>query len=352
MLITRTAQEIAALVGGTLKGDCRQALTGVSSLKEAMTTDVAFLGNEKYEPQVLPSRAGVVLVPSLFKVEPPAGRAWVVCENPSQAFTKVVQVFTPPPVQYAPGVDARAAVDPTAEIDPTASIGACAVIGKGAKVGARSVVGPGCFIGESTTLGEDCLLYANVTVRERCILGNRVILHPGVVIGADGFGYDSGPQGHTKVPQVGIVQLDDDVEIGANSCVDRARFGRTWIQQGTKIDNLVQVGHNCQIGPGCLLVGQCGISGSCVLGKGVIFAGQAGSVGHLQIADGTILMAQSGLTKDTKPGAVMMGMPAQDRREWAREQMYLNRVGDLIKEVKSLTAKVAALEATREHYLE
>ncbi len=345
MLITKSLQEIAALVGGEVKGSFGEVLTGVSSLKEAMKTDVAFLGNEKYEPQVLPSKAGVVLVPPQYAVEPPEGRAWIVCENPSQAFSKVVAVFTLPPVKYEAGVDARAVVDPTAVVDPSASIGPCAVICKGARIGARSVVGAGCFIGENTSVGEDCLFYANVTIRERCIVGNRVILHPGVVIGADGFGYDSTPQGHIKVPQVGIVQLDDDVEIGANSCVDRARFGRTWIQQGTKIDNLVQVGHNVQVGPGCLLVGQCGISGSCVLGKGVIFAGQAASAGHLQIADGTIVMGQSGLSKDTEPGAILMGSPAMDRREWARQQMYVGRIGELLKTVKELSKQVAELQA-------
>jgi len=336
MLITKTVQEIAALVGGAVKGEYAGELTGVASLKEAMTTDVAFLGNEKYIDQVLPSRAGVVLVPPAYDVEPPAGRAWIVCGNPSQEFTKVIAVFTPPPLKYAPGVAPSAVVEEGAAVDASATVCAGAVISRGAVVGACSVIGAGCFIGEDTHVGEDCLLYPRVVVRERCLLGNRVILHPGVVIGADGFGYDSGPQGHTKIPQVGIVQLDDDVEIGANSCVDRARFGRTWIQAGTKIDNLVQIGHNVQIGRACIIVAQAGIAGSSVLGDGVILAGQAGVSGHLNIGAGTIVMAQAGVSKDTEPKSILFGSPAVDRRVYARQSMYVSKLPEIAANVKML----------------
>lgn len=340
MLITKTVQEIAALTNGVVKGEFAGELTGVASLKEAMTTDVAFLGNEKYVDQVLPSRAGVVLVPPAYSVPPPEGRAWIVCENPSQEFTKVVAVFTPPPVKYEAGIAPTAVVEEGAVVDPTATVGACAVISRGVVIGARSVIGAGSFIGENAHIGDDCLLYPRVVVRERCLLGNRVILHPGVVIGADGFGYDSGPQGHTKIPQVGIVQIDDDVEIGANSCVDRARFGRTWIQAGTKIDNLVQVGHNVQIGRACILCGQAGIAGSSVLGDGVILAGQVGISGHLNVGAGTIVMAQAGVSKDTEPKAILFGTPALDRREFARQNMHLAKLPELAKTVKELKAKM------------
>lgn len=344
MLITKTVREIADLVGGTIKGNCDTVLTGVSSLKEAMSSDVAFLGNEKYISQVMPSKAGVVLVSAEYKEEPPEGRAWIVCANPSHEFTKVVEVFTPAPVSYEPGINPSAVISPLAEVAPTASIGPCVVVSKGAKIGANSVLCAGVFIGENAIIGENCLIYPNVVIRERCLIGNRVILHPGVVIGADGFGYDSGPQGHTKVPQVGIVQLDDDVEIGANSTVDRARFGRTWIKAGTKIDNLVQVGHNVQIGQACLLVAQCGVSGSTVLGNGVIVAGQAGVVGHLNLADGTIVMAQAGVTKDTKPGTVLFGSPATERREYARQMMHIAKIESMNATLKQLTAQVAELK--------
>ena len=344
MLITKNIHEIAALVGGSIVGDYAGELTGVSSLKEAMTTDVAFLGNEKYVNQVLPSKAGVVLVPPAYKEQPPEGRAWIVCDNPSAEFSKVIALFTPEAVKYEAGIHERAFVADGATVATDASIGACAVISKGARIGARTVVCSGAFIGENVTIGEDCLIYPNVTIRERCILGNRVTLHAGVVIGADGFGYDSGPQGHTKVPQVGIVQIDDDVEVGANSTIDRARFGRTWIKQGTKIDNLVQVGHNVQIGRACLLVAQCGVSGSTVLGDGVILAGQAGVVGHLMLGDGTIVMAQAGVTKDSAPKAILFGSPAQDRKEYARQMVHIGRIEGLLADVKALKAEVAALK--------
>lgn len=343
MLIVRTLDEVADLVGGHIKGNYPGELTGVASLKEAMVTDVAFLGNEKYIPQVLKSKAGVVLVPESYHEAPPAGRAWIVCDNPSHQFTKVVEVFTPPPVVYAPGIHPAAVVCEGATVDPTASIGPCAVISRGAAVGAHTVIAAGTFIGEGAKVGEHCLIYPNVVIRERCLIGNRVILHPGVVIGADGFGYDSGPQGHTKIPQVGIVQLDDDVEIGANSTVDRARFGRTWIQAGTKIDNLVQVAHNVQVGKACLLVAQCGVSGSTVLGDGTILAGQAGVVGHLNLAPGTIVMAQAGVTKDTAPGAILFGSPAQDRRDFARQMLQISKIESLSKAVKELQQKLEAL---------
>jgi len=345
MFIIKKIEEIAALVGGSIAGNYQGELTGVSSLKEAMSTDVAFLGNDKYINQVLPSKAGVVLVPPTFKEPPPEGRAWIVCENPSAEFSKVIAVFTPEPVKYEQGIHERACIAEGAMVAADASVGACAVISKGVRIGARTVICPGVFVGENAIIGEDCLIYPNVTIRERCVLGNRVTLHAGVVIGADGFGYDSGPQGHVKVPQVGIVQIDDDVEVGANSTIDRARFGRTWIKQGTKIDNLVQVGHNVQVGRACLLVAQCGVSGSTVLGDGVILAGQAGVVGHLNLGDGTIVMAQAGVTKDSSPKAILFGSPAQDRRDYARQMVHIGRIEGLLADVKALKAEIEELKS-------
>ncbi len=344
MLITKSAEEIAELVSGRLVGTCANALQGVASLSEATETDVSFLGNEKYREQVKPSRAGVVLVPPDYEVEPPEGRAWIVCNAPSDAFTQVVLAFTPPPVNYAPGVHPTASIDPTATVPATAHVGACAVIDAGAVIGENTIIQANCYVGRETTIGDDCHLYPNVTIRERCILGNRIILHPGVVIGADGFGYKPTLMGHEKIPQVGIVQIDDDVEIGANSCVDRARFGRTWIRSGTKIDNLVQVAHNVEIGRACILVAQVGVAGSTHIGNGVVLAGQVGVSGHLRIGDGTVAMAKSGLTKDTLPGSVLIGSPARDRRTFARERMLTKHIDDLMAQVKELTKRLNALE--------
>lgn len=343
MLISKSVEELAQLVGGTICGQCTRQLHGVAGLSEATESDVSFLGNDKYRDQVATSRASVVLVPENYDVAPPEGRAWITCADPSNAFTAVVLAFTPPPVSYPPGIHASAVIDPTAEIGDGVSCGPGVVICAGAKIGAGTVLVANTYIGEGTVVGEKCLFYPGVVIRERCIVGNRVILHPGVIIGADGFGYKSSAAGHEKIPQVGIVQIDDDVEIGANSTVDRARFGRTWIQAGTKIDNLVQIGHNTEIGRSCMIVAQVGIAGSTHLGNGVILAGQVGVAGHLRLADGTIAMAQAGVSKDTKPGAVIIGTPAQDRREFAKERMMTRQVEGLLKQVKELKAALAEL---------
>ncbi len=342
MLISRSVQEIAELVGGRIIGGCDRPLHGVASLSEATEGDVAFLGNEKYHDQVALSRASVVLVPPGFEVAPPPGRAWVECADPSDRFTRVVLAFTPPPVEYPAGIDPRAVVADDASVPASCHVGAGAVIERGAKIGERTVILPNAYVGAGSTVGDDCLIYPNVVIRERCIIGNRVILHPGVVIGADGFGYKSSAAGHEKIPQVGIVQLDDDVEVGANSTIDRARFGRTWIQAGTKIDNLVQIGHNVEIGRACIVVAQVGIAGSTHVGNGVILAGQVGVSGHLRIGDGAIAMAQSGISKDLAPGAVVMGSPAQDRRAFAREKMQLKRLDGLFQQVKTLSDRMDA----------
>ena len=242
-------------------------------------------------------------------------------------------------IEYPAGVHPTAVIDSSVTIPTSCHIGAHVVIEAGVTIGEGTVLLPNVYVGQEARIGAKCLIYTNVTIRERCILGNRVILHAGVVIGADGFGYKSSPAGHEKIPQVGIVQLDDDVEVGANSTIDRARFGRTWVQAGTKIDNLVQVAHNVEVGRSCILVAQCGIAGSTHLGNGVIMAGQSGVVGHVRIGDGTIVMAQSGVSKDAMPGSVLMGMPAQDRKAFARERLLLKKLEAMEADLKALIKK-------------
>jgi UDP-3-O-[3-hydroxymyristoyl] glucosamine N-acyltransferase len=341
---SRTSAWVASLVGGELRGPADLPVTGVGSLDEAGATVVSFLGNPQYRDRVLPSRAGVVLVPPSFAEAPPAGRAWVVCADPSASFTTLVAAFAPPPVSYPPGRHASAVVAGSAVVPASAHVGACAVIEADAVIGERSVIAAGCYIGHGVRIGDDCLIYPRVTIRERCRIGNRVIVHSGVVIGSDGFGYVSGPQGHTKIPQVGIVQIDDDVEIGALCAVDRARFGRTWIQRGTKIDNLVQVAHNVVIGQHSIVVAQVGISGSTHIGNGVVLAGQAGLVGHVTIGDGAVVMAQAGVTKDVPPKAAVIGSPAVERKEFARGMMNQKRVERLLRLVRELEAQVRELQ--------
>jgi UDP-3-O-[3-hydroxymyristoyl] glucosamine N-acyltransferase len=294
---------------------------------------------------VLPSRAGVVLVPAAFGEPPPEGRSWVVCADPSAAFTTVVAAFTPPAAPYPVGIHALACVDASAVVAASAHVGPFAVVEARAAIGERTVLGAGCFVGREARLGADCLIYPQVAIREGCVLGDRVIVHCNTTIGSDGFGYIPGPQGHTKIPQIGIVQIDDDVEIGANVAVDRARFGRTWIKRGTKIDNLVQVAHNVVIGEHCFIVAQVGIAGSTRLGRGVIAAGQVGVAGHLEIGDGVTLMAQSGISKNLPAGAIVLGSPAVDRKEWVRTQASIHKVEKLQQALKTLQAEMAELRA-------
>lgn len=340
-----TAAQVAEVVGGKVVGAASATVNGVESLQMAQPTHLSFLGNEKYESQVLPSKAAVVLVPESFTEPPPEGRAWIVCENPSAAFMAIVDAVTPPPPPQPEGIHPSAVVSPEATLAASAGVGANAVIEAGAVIGDNSVIGAGSYIGHETVIGSDCLIHPNVTVRERCKLGNKVIIHSGTTIGSDGFGYLPGPDGHKKIPQVGIVQIDDDVEIGAQVAVDRARFGKTWIKTGAKIDNLVQIAHNVIIGEYCFVIAQVGISGSTELGKGVVVAGQAGLSGHLKISPGVTIMAQAGVPKDlTESGQYYVGSPAVPRKEFARKEFAIKSVAKLKQTVKRLENELAALK--------
>lgn len=340
-----TAKKLAKQLGGQLQGDSHVVITGVDALDAAGPNDLSFLGNPKYSGRVLPSQAGAVLVPPDFPEEPPPNRAWIRCQNPSAAFTEVVQLFAPPPVQFARhGIHSTATVADDVDVRANAAIGAQAVIESGARIGAGTVIGPGSYIGHETSIGENCIIHPNVTIRERCQIGNRVIIHSGTVIGSDGFGYIPGKEKHEKIPQVGSVQIDDEVEIGAQVAVDRARFGRTWIKYGAKIDNLVQIAHNVVIGELSFVVAQVGISGSTKIGKQVRLAGQVGLAGHIQIGDESIVMAQSGLSKDLPPGSVVMGSPAKNYREHARDLFSVNRIPKLTKQIKELQNEIERIK--------
>jgi UDP-3-O-[3-hydroxymyristoyl] glucosamine N-acyltransferase len=334
------------MVGGELVGPSDLPVNGVAALALAGTDDVSFLGDDRYRPQVLPSAAGVVLIPAQgFDEPPPAGRAWIKCANPGAAFAGLVPRFVPPPLDYPAGVHPSAVVDPAAFVAPTAHVGALAVIEAGARIGDKSVIGGSAYIGRDTVVGEGCLIYPNVTIRERCRLGNRVSIHSGTVIGSDGFGYEQTPQGHRKVPQVGFVQIDDDVEIGALVAVDRARFGKTWIKRGVKVDNLVQIAHNVVVGEHALIIAQVGISGSACIGQGVVLAGQAGVAGHVTIGAGAVLGGRCGAVKDVPPGAQLIGMPAMDRREYVKQLTAYKGVERCRKEIADLKAEIAELKA-------
>jgi len=332
-----TVSELAALVGGQLASgaDGSAKISGAAALAEALPGEVTFFGNPKYLPKLRASRATVALVPLAFAEEVPA--ACIRCENPTLAFSKVIEKFAPPPVHFAPGVHPTAVVAPGVRLGAGVSIQPHAVIEAGASIGDGTVVGAHSYIGHEAQIGGGCLIHPRVMIGFRCKIGSRVILHSGAVLGGDGFGFELQDGRHVKIPQIGIVQVDDDVEIGANSTVDRARFGRTWIGEGTKIDNLVQIGHNVVIGKHCILCAFVGVSGSTKIGDYVTLAGQVGTVGHVEIGDGVIVGAQAGVSKTLAVKQIYMGSPAVPAREWKEQVAQIHSL-------HKLRARVARLE--------
>lgn len=345
--VSFTLSELAARVGGEVVGDGSVRIQRVAPLEEAGPGDISFFSNRKYRAAFQASRAGAVIV------EPgdaAAGRNLLVARNAYLAFARVSTLFHPPRAPI-PDVAPEAFVHPGARVAPSAEIMPFASVGAGAEVGARTILFPGVHLGEGARVGEDCILYPNAVVRERCILGNRVILQPGCVVGSDGFGFaldmageaGAGPS-HFKVPQVGVAVIEDDVELGANTCVDRGTLGATVVRRGAKVDNLVQIAHNVEVGPLSLLAAQVGIAGSTRLGMGVALGGQVGVVGHLAIGDGARLAARSAVMNDVEPGAVVSGSPGRPHTEWLRIEAAMNRLPELVKEVRRLQKEIEKLK--------
>ncbi|MFT4641223.1 MAG: UDP-3-O-[3-hydroxymyristoyl] glucosamine N-acyltransferase [Verrucomicrobiales bacterium] len=287
-----------------------ESVTGFADLMGATPADLSFFGNPAYLAHLRKSQAGAVFVPKDFE-EPIAG-AKLVVENPSMAFAIAVEKLAPLENTFEPGIHPSAQIHPTAQVDATSvSVDAGVIIGEGVSVGAGTYLGQGVSLDRGVCLGEGCRLLAHVSIREHCVLGNRVIIQPSAVIGSDGFGFETVNGRHMKIEQRGIVQIDDDVEVGANTTIDRARFGKTWIQEGTKIDNLVQIGHNARIGKHCIIVALTGIAGSAIIGDYVVIAAQSGVAGHLEIGSQATFAARSGVTKSLPGGGkIYAGYPA------------------------------------------
>ncbi len=336
-----TVQDIATLVGGTVVGDGAKILTGFSGLKEAKPGDVSFLANAKYSADLGETKATAVLVAS----EQPTKAVQIVVANPDRAFGRIATTYGAPPMTLPRGVHPTAVIGERVKLGRDVAIGAYAVLGDGVTVGDNTTVFPHVFIGDDCAIGRDCVFYAQVAIRERCRVGDRVILHSGAVIGSDGFGYATVSGVHHKIPQVGVVVVEDDVEIGANAAIDRARFGRTRIGKGTKIDNLVQIAHNVETGQGCIVVAQVGVAGSTRLGNYVTLAGQCGVSGHLEIGDQAIVAGQSGVSKNVPAKAVVRGYPAQDMKTSQKQEVAIRRLPQTQETVKQLLVRVAELEA-------
>jgi len=323
--------------GGELVGDPGLKITGAASLVEAMAGEISFFANRKYVGLLRKTRASAVFVPPDFAEAISAAQIRVA--NPAKAFEQVVLKLAPKPITFAPGVHPTVIVDPGAQLGERVSIQPHAVIEAGAKIGDDTIIGAGSYIGHEAVIGSACLIYPRVTIRERTRVGLRVIIHSGAVIGADGFGFQVVDGRQKKLQQLGFVQIDDDVEIGANTTIDRARFGRTWIQEGVKIDNLVQIAHNVVIGKNSIIVAQTGISGSTRVGERVTMAGQVGIVGHVEIADGSVIAARSGVSKSV-PGGVWFGYPAGPIDKVKQQIAWIRSLGKLFARVKELEKKL------------
>ncbi len=338
-----TLSEIAELCGAQLTGDGSLEITGPAPLADAGPSEVSFLGDYRYAKHLATTRAGAVLLAE--GVETPRDDLAILrCENPSRAFNEVIVAFAPPRSVPEPGIHPTAFVDPTAEIASDASIGALCVIGAQVKIAAGVAVHSGAQIAEHVELGRDSIVYSNAVLYPYVRMGERCIIHGGAVLGADGFGYEPTPQGWVKKPQEGIVVLEDDVEIGANTTIDRARFGATLVRRNAKIDNLVQLGHNVQVGESAMLFGQVGIGGSTHIGKGAILAGQVGVIDHLRIGDGARLGAGTGVLRSIPAGQECLGYPAEQKRDAIRAHRELMRLRDLRKQVERMEARLAELE--------
>ena len=337
----KTLVEIAQAIQGRVVGDGALLIKGISGIKEAQAGDLTFLANPKYLPLAASTAASAIIVGKDVLIE---GKAVVQVDDPSAAFSKIVFMIKEDFTPKLQGVHPSAVIDPSAVIGEGCGIGPYVVVEKGARVGARTVICAGCYVGQKTVIGEHCLIYPNVTLRENITIGNKVIIHSGTVVGADGFGYIPVNGVHVKIPQMGTVVIEDDVELGASVTIDRARFDKTFIGQGTKIDNLVQIGHNAHVGRHCIIIALAGIAGSCRIGDHVIVAGQAGMGGHLNIGDHAIIAAQSGVIKDVPAGAKMFGTPAQDYRTAVREMGLVGRLPQYVQRIAALEEKIKSLE--------
>jgi len=340
-----TLKEIADFLGGEVFGDEKTIINGVCGIKEAEKGQITFLANPRYSHLISQTRASAIIVSRDTKFTPPqhAGAGFtalkpLICvDNPSLAFARIVEKFHPRKSVHPRGIHPAAIIAKSAKLGSNVSIGAYTVVEENVVIGDNTIIYPGCFIGRDTQIGNDTLIYANVSIREGISVGSRVVIQSGSVIGSDGFGFITQQGKHERIPQIGTVVIEDDVEIGANVTVDRARFDKTIIGKGTKIDNLVQIAHNVVIGQNCIIIAQVGISGSTSLGNNVTLAGQAGLVGHITIGDNAIVAAQSGVSKSVPPDTVVWGYPA-------KPQSIAKRINACIQNLPRLYKTVAELK--------
>ncbi len=336
LLLKKIAQE----VGGKIIGDDSIVITGINSLDEAGSGELSFYADRRFKESLKKTEASAVIISEqndLFS------GSQVIVSNPQLAFAGVIRLFAPP-VPRHPGVSERAVVHENSRIGKDVSIYPTAYVGDGAVIGDETILFPGVFVGDRVRIGNRSVIYPNVTILEDCLIGNDVIIHAGVVIGSDGFGYVKDGSRSVKIPQIGIVQIDDHVEIGANSCIDRAALGRTWLKRGVKVDNLVQVAHNVVIGEDSVVVAQTAFAGSVNVGREVTIAGQVGLADHIDIGDRAIIGSQSGIAKSVPPGEILFGSPAMPHRLWLKTSGLIKKLPQFSERLRGLEKRIKELE--------
>lgn len=336
----KTLAELARLCGGKVVGDGAIKIKGLASVSDAQEGHITFLANLKYRSLLSKTRASAIIASEVIdEVKVP----FLIVSDPYLAYAKIARLFFLKP--YEPkGISNEAIISPTARVGKDVTIAPFVYVGENVVIGDRVTLYPGVYIGDDVTIGDDVIFYPQVTILRDSFIGNRVILHSGVVIGGDGFGYAREKGRHVKIPQAGNVHIDDDVEIGSNSTVDRAALGRTWIKRGVKIDNLVMVAHNVIVGENTVIVAQSGIAGSSQLGNNVILAAQTGVAGHLNIGDEVVVGARGGVSRDISPKTMVSGAPAIPHRDWLKAVTLFGRFPELYEEFRGIKKKVEALE--------
>ncbi|MGA8179358.1 MAG: UDP-3-O-(3-hydroxymyristoyl)glucosamine N-acyltransferase [Desulfobacterales bacterium] len=331
-----TTEQIHQTVNGILDGSPAIIITGIEQISEATTNQLTFIGEKKYTKLWDQSRASAAIVKDILDIEPGKNRALFRVADADLALASALQLFEPEPPKCEAGIHSTAMVDPTAEIGKGAAIGAGCYIGSRVVIGTNTKLYPNVTVLDDAIIGRQTIIWSGTVIRERCRIGNHCIIHPNVTIGADGFGYRPAPdrRGLVKIPQIGTVIIGNSVEIGAGSCIDRGKFNATSIGDGTKIDNLVQIAHNCKIGRSCVIAGQSGLAGSVTLGDGVMMGGGARVKDHVTVGDGAKLGGNAGVISDVPPGKTVLGFPADDYRQTLRLWAALKQFPDLIKQIK------------------
>ena len=338
-----TLKEIAQFLGGTIAGNDNIIIENIRPIEEAGKGDITFIANKKYLKQLRITEASAILAVPQTQA---AGKNLVLVTDPYVAFGRLLTLFYPLEHGYN-GISNDAYIEKCASVSPEATVFPRAYISEGANIEKGAVIYPGVFVGRNTSVGENSILYANVTVYEGSLIGKRVILHSGVVVGGDGFGFAAPGRDNHKIPQVGFVQIDDDVEIGANSTIDRGTLGKTWIQRNVKIDNLVQIAHNVVVGENSVIAAQVGISGSTKLGKSVIIGGQTGIVGHINIGDNVMIAAGSGIHKDIEAGQIMAGRTQLPHKQWLKVEACKAKLPEMKATLEKLKKELELLKKNK-----